>query len=402
MTSHLMRPLWLAVVLTAFCAAAGEAQPKVRRLSEQDLVDMLQGASIQASRANNTETMVQRLKAALAGRRLTMIAVEDVPDDWTIVSGGGIGGGGAWEYVRERTAKQQLPTIPNAQSQALKALSTHIGRPFNAVIRVEAAGAALTAMLVAAELGVPMVDACMSARARPEVQQSIPWINGISAAPMALVSRWGDEVVIDKTADDYRMEDLGRAVAVASGGGASAALSMSAQELKRGVIRGSLTEALTLGRAVRQAREQGRDPVDALVKAAGGFKLFQGMVTKADMKGDRGFTWWDVELAGTGPYRGHTYTIFVKNENIVTWLDGKPDAMSPDFIQNINPKTGDSTVAKQLGGYEVGQEVAIIGWPSSPMWRTPKGIEVFGPRHFGFDFDYVPIEQLQKARTSAR
>jgi len=47
----------------------------------------------------------------------------------------------------------------------------------------------------------------------------------------------------------------------------------------------------------------------------------------------------------------------------------------------------------------VGQEVVLVGWPNSEMWRTPKGIEVFGPRHFGFDFDYVPIEQLQKART---
>ena len=45
-----------------------------------------------------------------------------------------------------------------------------------------------------------------------------------------------------------------------------------------------------------------------------------------------------------------------------------------------------------LGAYKEGADVAIIGWPASKMWRTPKGIEVFGPRHFGFDFDYVPIE----------
>jgi hypothetical protein len=41
-------------------------------------------------------------------------------------------------------------------------------------------------------------------------------------------------------------------------------------------------------------------------------------------------------------------------------------------------------------------EVAMIGWPNSLLWRTPKGIEVFGPRHFGFE--YVPIGQLQKQR----
>lgn len=30
--------------------------------------------------------------------------------------------------------------------------------------------------------------------------------------------------------------------------------------------------------------------------------------------------------------------------------------------------------------------------------RTPKGIEVMGPQYFGFDFDYQPIEKIQKNR----
>ncbi len=26
-------------------------------------------------------------------------------------------------------------------------------------------------------------------------------------------------------------------------------------------------------------------------------------------------------------------------------------------------------------------------------FRTPKGLELLGPRHFGFDLDYIPIEE---------
>jgi DUF917 family protein len=140
------------------------------------------------------------------------------------------------------------------------------------------------------------------------------------------------------------------------------------------------------------------DPVEALVRVVKGYKLFHGTVSKADGKGERGFTWFDVELKGLGAFAGQSYKIYVKNENIVTWFNGVPDAMSPDFIQNVDPKTGDAMVAKQLGGYQVGEEVVIVGWPSSPLWRTPKGVEIFGPRHFGFNFDYVPIEELQKIR----
>ena len=284
---------------------------------------MMQGSSIQATRGSDTESMVRRVKDLLAqGHKFTMIAVEDVPDDWTIASGGGIGGGGAWEYVRERTAKQQLPTIPDVQRAALQALSAHIGKKFDAVVRSEAAGAMVTALAMAAELGVPIVDACKAGRARPEGSQSIQWINDIPTTPIAYASRWGDIVLVEKVVDGYRQEDLGRALAVASGGLVSAATAMAGKDLERGVISGSLSEAILFGRTVREAREQGRDPIEALVEAAKGYKLFQGVVTASEDRGERGFSWSDVEIRGTNEFTGHTYKVYVKNENIVAWLDG--------------------------------------------------------------------------------
>jgi uncharacterized protein len=51
-----------------------------------------------------------------------------------------------------------------------------------------------------------------------------------------------------------------------------------------------------------------------------------------------------------------------------------------------------------LGAYPKEGEVAMIAIPASPVWRSARGIELLGPRHFGFDFDYVPLEQLQKDR----
>jgi DUF917 family protein len=389
----------VAVLVVSVPRVLHGQQGKTRTLSEQEIMDMMLGSSIQASRGANTQQTVDRMKAAIAqGKKFTMISVEDLPNDWTTVTVAGVGGGGAWEYVTDRTKRQNLPTIQNTSVAAVEALSRHLGKKFNAVVRIEAVQAA-AALTLASELGVPVVDACLSGRARPEIEQQIPWINGIPSTPAALVTRWGDTVILDKTVDDYRAEDLGRAVAVASGGGAQMAMNpMSAADVKRGVIKGALSQAILFGRTAREAVAQGKDPVAELVKVTKGFKLFQGVVTKADMKGDRGFTWWDVEMKGTGPYSGHTYRIYVKNENIVSWLDGVPDAMSPDTIQNLDPKTGDAHNGGALGGYKLGAELAIIAYETSPMWRTPKGIEVFGPRHFGFDFDYVPIEQLYKQR----
>jgi hypothetical protein len=92
------------------------------------------------------------------------------------------------------------------------------------------------------------------------------------------------------------------------------------------------------------------------------YKLFRGKVTKAEMKGDRGFTRW-----------------------------------SPDFICNLDPKSGDTVFGRGLGAYprrgrRVGQDSSVA------MWWTPKGIGVFGPRYFGFDFDYRPIEEIPRDR----
>lgn len=205
---------------------------------------------------------------------------------------------------------------------------------------------------------------------------------------------------LDKVVDDYRMEDLARALAVASGGGASMAYNpMSGKQLKKVAIPDDVSTSIRYGEVLRDAREKGEDPVVALLAASNGFKLFQGVVTKADMKGDGGFTWWDVEMRGTGPYSGHSYKVFVKNENLAGWLDGKPDAMSPDLICNLDPKTGDTIVGPSLGGYNVDQEVVLIAIPAHPLWRTAKGIDILGPRHFGLDFDYTPIEELQKSRS---
>ena len=389
----------------ATCAPAGQttAAAEYHTLTEQEVVDLLVGSCIQATRGCDAATYIERVTNAMAeGAEFRMIAPDDLPDDWMTVSPAGVGGGGAWEYVIERTNEQGLERIENTNLKSIELLANHLGTEFNAMVRLEAAGATVSALLLSAEMGIPIVDACLSVRARPEIQQQIPWLNGIPSTPAAMFTRWGDEVIIQRTVDDYCAEDLGRAVAVSSGGGASIAMNpMTGAQVKNGgAIPGALSDAMRVGRTVREAREQGRDPIAALIEATDGYLLFQGIVTKSDQRGDRGFSWTDAELTGVGPFEGHTYQGFVKNENIVSWLDGEVDVTSPDYIYNLSPETGEAVTGGGLGGYPMGMEVAMVGVAGHPLWLTPEGIEVIGPRHFGFDFDYTPIAELQAARPS--
>ncbi len=387
--------LMLTVLVTGMNKTTAE-QPQTRILNEQELVDMLVGSCIQSTRGCDPEESVKKVKTALnQGKQFEMISTDNFPDDWMVVAVQGIGGGGAWEHVIERTQRQNLSTITEAEANSRVAdlLSEHMGKEVKALIRSEAAEATT-------DKGIPIIDAGITGRAVPEVQQSIPWINGIASIPTAIITPWGDEIIIKHAIDEYRVEDISRAIAVASAGSVTITMTpMSGKQLSQGAIPGNLSEAILFGKTVREAHQAGKDPIAALIDASNGYKLFQGIVMKSDERGDRGFNWVDVEIRGTQEYTGHTYKVFVKNENIVSWLDDELDAISPDYIYNLNPETGESTTGGSgVGGYPLDVEVVMVGVPAPEQWRSEKGIELMGPKHFGFDFEYTPIEKLQVGR----
>jgi DUF917 family protein len=398
----------IAVLMIAplMLSAAGADTPKLRTLTEQELVDMMVGTSILCTRGGDTEGMIHRIKAAVAdGKRFQMVALEDVPDEWIAFTTFGVGGGGAWEYVTTRMEAQgfgrgrggqQKPSGPTAAD----VLSRYLGTKFDATFEAEAGGATAGALTTAQRMNIPIVDACPSGRCLPEVQMSPFFLNNITRAPLAGVTRYGDVILIPKVVDDFRVEDLTRGLAVASGGGVTvAANAVSGKTLKANLIPGFLSKCIKLGRAAREAVEAGRDPVEAVVQAGDGYLLFQGTVQKSDSRGEQGFGWTEAYLDGIGAFAGSRYKIFNKNENMVAWRDGKLDAAAPDLICPLDPKTAWAMkTSGVIGSFPVGATLAIVGFANHAIWRTSKAIEMLGPRHFGFDEDYRPIEMLHGKR----
>ena len=370
--------------------------PELRTLTEQNLIDILIGSCIQSTRNCDPSEPISEVKAALAaGKVFRTIKVDDVPDEGMVVAVQGIGGGGPWQHVIDRTEEQGLEKIEDPRRATVELFADFMQKDVAALVRSEAAGATATALLLGADMGIPTLDGGITGRAVPEVQQSIPWINGIASVPTAIITPWGDQIIIKHAIDEYRVEDLSRAIAVASAGDAWITMTpMSGEQLDRGILKDNLSEAELYGRTVREAREAGKDPIAAMVEVSGGYKLFEGVVTKATDKGDRGFNWVEAEFEGVNEFAGRSYRVYVKNENIVGWLDGELNAMAPDYIYNLDPDTGESTLGVGYGGYVVGEKVAMIGVKAPAPWRSKKGVELIGPRHFGFDFDFVPLEEL--------
>lgn len=373
---------------------------QLRTLSEQNLIDIMVGSCIQSTRNCDPSESIAEIKSALAeGKVFRTISVDQIPDDGLVVAVQGIGGGGAWQHVIDRTDAQGLARIEDPRRAVIELFSEYMGQEVTALVRSEAAGATATALLLGADMGIPTLDGGITGRAVPEVQQSIPWISGIASVPTAIITPWGDQIIIKHAIDEYRVEDIARAIAVASGDDATITMTpMNGVQIDQGVLSGNLSEAELYGRTVREARAAGEDPIAALIDVAGGYMLFEGVVTQSEERGERGFNWVEAEFAGVDAFEGRTYKVFVKNENIVTWLDGELDAVSPDYIYNLDPDSGESTLGIGYGGYVVGEKVAMVGVPAPAQWRSEKGVELIGPRHFGFDFDYVPIEDLQAER----
>lgn len=47
-----------------------------------------------------------------------------------------------------------------------------------------------------------------------------------------------------------------------------------------------------------------------------------------------------------------------------------------------------------------GKRVRVMALPADDAWRTDKGIETVGPRYFGYDVDFEPLEELVKRRNA--
>src|SRR5438094_833148 len=85
----------------------------------------------------------------------------------------------------------------------------------------------------------------------------------------------------------------------------------------------------------------------------------------------------------------------LQNENLVALERGRVLASVPDLITVLDSETADAIATEVL---RYGQRVTVIAFACDPVWRTERGIAVAGPRAFGYDFDYLPVEELARAR----
>jgi len=318
---------------------------------------------------------------------INVLAVDELDDDDLIVP---VAMMGAPTVMLEK-----LPRGDEANA-ALDALQNVIGKKARAVFCIEAGGLNSTIPIaVAATAGLPVVDGDGMGRAFPELQMVSMTLNDISACPMVMADEKGNSIVLN-TVDNLSTEKFARVITVEMGGAGLIALyPMTGAQAKEATLRESLSLINAIGSIIQSEQAANRNPAQRLADDLAGVRLFEGRVMDVERRTEGGFARGTCAIQGLGPDIGQSLTLEFQNEFLLAkTASGDPLAMTPDLICLLDLETGQPITTEQM---RYGFRVIVFGLPCNPQWRSEQGLELVGPRYFGYDLDFQPIEVLNRS-----
>jgi len=361
----------------------------VRTLDVENIKDIARGSAILATGGGGDPYlgMLAAVRALEEFGPPVVIDPDEIPDDALVASPIMIGA--PVPLIEKLSIGPELVTV-------YRALDRYFEGNLYALMSAEMGGVnSVVPLAFASRLGIPIVDADLMGRAYPEVNLVTYTLFGISASPFALADERGNAVVIT-AADNAWAERIARATvvefgAIAPGFGYPA----TGRQVREAAILRSLSHAESIGRAVREAHARKADAVEEILRLTNGFVLFRGKIVDVERRTARGWSLGEAVLDGQDDFAGSRMDIRFQNENLVAMRDGEYVATVPDLITILDAETGEAITTEHL---RYGFRVIVLGVPCDEKWRTEAGVALGGPRHFNYDIDYVPIEELNAAR----
>ena len=321
-----------------------------------------------------------------SGKSLPIIRADDVPDEALVCAVGGMG----------------APTVSNEKLQegreimrAVRAMEAHLRQPMHAIIIGEIGGGnALGPLVAALQLGLPAVDGDSMGRAFPELQMDTFMIYGVAPSPFALADTHGNIAIFPRIGSAKQAEDFARSLTIEMGGSAALVMPvMSGAELKRTIIRDTLSLAKRIGQAVLDCRARSMEPAATIAKLCHGRILFTGKIIDVERRTVQGFARGKLKISAFTPLGppnelGRSLEIEFQNENLIAWLGDEVLCAVPDLITIVSLDDGEAIGTESL---RYGLRVAVLGMPAPKELKTPAALAVVGPRAFGYDVDFQPL-----------
>lgn len=356
----------------------------MRLMQAEDMHDVATGAAVLGT-GGGGDPYIGKLMAMQAIRKhgpVKLIDVDELADDALVVPAAMMG-----------APTVMVEKLPNGDelTTAFRNLEAYLGKPITAVLCGEAGGLnSTTPFVVAAETGLPLVDGDGMGRAFPELQMVTFTLHGVSATPMVIADDKGNGVVIN-TINNHWTERLARSATIDMGGSSLIAFyAMDGATAKRAVVRGTVSLAADIGKTIREARSEKHDPIEAVKELLGAFELFKGKVVDVNRRTVGGFARGEAVFDGIENDAGQRFSIAFQNEFLIARRNDEVVTSTPDLITVLDADTGEPITTESL---RFGFRVVILGFPCTPQWRSEEGLKLVGPRYFGYDIDYLPIEQ---------
>jgi len=361
------------------------------KLSADDLSDLSLGAVFLATGGGGDPYVAYLVAKQVLEERgaVDLMDPDDLDDDASVVTIGGVGA--------PTVSLELLPSRADA-AETLDAFEAHVGRKMDAVISFEIGGGnSLIPIVAAAERGIPVIDGDGMGRALPEAQMMTYPISGVLPTP-AIGRDYAGNTVTFSTDSIFEYERQIRKFALENGGMIMAAEHpMSGRQVKESVVPRTVTFSVALGKILREHRGNAHRMYERLHHAFsdsiyGDLKhLYTGKVIDSSSKIVGGFDIGEATIESFDKLIP-PMIISIKNEYLLAKIAGNVVASVPDLICIVDYETSTPINAERL---RYGQRVTVFGIGCPPYYRTSAALDVVEPRCFGFDIDYVPIEELE-------
>jgi DUF917 family protein len=273
-------------------------------------------------------------------------------------------------------------------------MESYLGRKIDAVMPAEAGGLnGVIPFSIAAQKQIPLVDADGMGRAFPRLEMTTFTLHNIPVSPITQADEKGNRNVYH-TIDNIWGETLVGGTTIQMGGScAIGCYPMSGRQLKDAGVHGIVTYSKSLGKAILDAKKLNLNPLDSLIEKAAAVKLFTGKISAISVKTAGRWNKGVCEIIGLEDFQNSIMELDFQNEFLMAKKDRKPVAITPDLIVLIDAENARPITAETI---QYGTRVVVLGMKANQQWRTDKGIELAGPKKFGYDEKYIPIEELNK------
>ena len=362
-------------------------------LTKQDIHDFAIGANFLGSGGGGdtyiTNLMVQQVIDD--GGVIELISVSELDDDTFIAPCSWVGA--------PAICSEKMPS-GNEATVGLKMLEKVQGKKVDAIIANEIGGSnGLAPLLLAASENIPIVDGDGMGRAFPESQMTTFNLHGVPASPIIISDEKGNCLLMDAV-NPHEAERIGRSITIEMGGTCHMFdYSCSGYDIKQCAVRGTVSLGINIGKSIREAKENGQDPFDALfayLRATGYYNhagiLFDGRIIDVLRETRNGFSVGKVIIESYSD-NNNRVEVEYQNENLKATINGRLVGITPDIITVMDRETAEAITTEKL---KYGQRVKLVGASVPPILRTPKAISLFGPKAFGFEEEFMPIEELNQ------